>query len=134
MDTAQEFRYDPLKLFGRQIRFGETMNDIDIQISRWLETHTPIEIFDKPMPYIFRDWDYKKQRTKPEFGTMLLLLHKLFTKTYTFPWVDAMQKYIDLLATGQVASVEPIKYLVNCVKRLDSSPFTLETNPKSPTC
>lgn len=130
MDTAQEFRYDPLKLFGRQIRFGETMNDIDIQISRWLETHTPIEIFDKPMPYIFRDWDTKKQPTKPEFGTMLLLLHKLFTKTYTFPWVDAMQKYIDLLATGQVASVEPIKYLVNCVNMLDASPFALD-NPKN---
>jgi hypothetical protein len=131
MDTAQQFRYDQTRLFGRQIRFGETMDDIDIQISRWLETHTPIEIFDKQMPYIFIDWDYKKQQTKPEFGTMLLLLHKLFKKTYTFPWVNAMQKYIDLLATGQVASVEPIKYLVNCVKMLDSSPFTLEENSKN---
>ena len=65
------------------------------------------------------------------FDTMLVLLHKLFTKTYTFPWVDAMQKYIDLLATGQVASVEPIKYLVNCVKMLDASPSTLEKNPKN---
>jgi hypothetical protein len=42
-----------------------------------------------------------------------------------------MQKYIDLLATGQVASVEPIKYLVNCVKMLDASPSTLEKNPKN---
>jgi hypothetical protein len=65
MDTAQQYPYDPLKLFGTS-RFGETMDDIDIQISRWLETHTPIEIFDKRMPYIFIDWDDTKQRTKPE--------------------------------------------------------------------
>lgn len=129
MDTAQQYPYDPLKLFGTD-RFGETMDDIDIQVSRWLETHTPIEIFDKRMPYIFIDWDYK-QPTKPEFGTMLELLHKLFNKTYMFPWVDAMQKYIDLLATDQPASVEPIKYLVRCVRMLDSSPSTLETNPKN---
>jgi hypothetical protein len=122
---AQQFQYDQTQLFGRQNRFGETISDIDIQISRWLETHTPIEIFDKRMLYMFRDED------KPRFEPIFFLLHTLFTRTYRFPWVDAMQKYIDLLATDQPDSVEPIKDLVRCVKMLDSSPFTLQSNPQN---
>lgn len=122
---AQQFQYDQTQLFGRQNRFGETISDIDIQISRWLETHTPIEIFDKRMLYMFRDED------KPRFEPIFFLLHTLFTRTYTFPWANAMQKYIDLLATDQPASVEPIKDLVRCVKMLDSSPFTVQSNPKN---
>ena len=43
---AQDFRYDPLELFGTT-RMGSTTADIDIEVSRWLETHHPIEIFDK---------------------------------------------------------------------------------------
>lgn len=106
---AQDFSYDPLKLFGTS-RFGATTAEIDDEVSRWLETHHPIEIFDKRMPYpsnFYLDLGEKR------YGTLREVLNSLRSE---FSYSIVMQRYADLLATNQPVSVEPITFFINCLK------------------
>ena len=105
---AQDFPYDPLKLFGTS-RYGATTADIDDEVSRWLETHHPIEIFDKRIPYPSNLYSSTKK-----YGTLREVLNSL---PNTFSYFDITQKYADLLATNQPVSVEPIKFFIKCNRR-----------------
>jgi hypothetical protein len=105
---AQQFPFNPLKLFGES-RYGATTAEIDNEVSRWLETHHPIEIFDKRIPYpsnFYTSGDKKH-------GTLREVLNSL---PNTFSYSDITQKYADLLATNQPVSVEPITFFINCLK------------------
>ena len=102
---AQQFPFNPLKLFGES-RYGATTAEIDNEVSRWLETHHPIEIFDKRIPYpsnFYTSGDKKD-------GTLREVLNSL---PNTFSYSDITQKYADLLATNQPVSVEPITFFIN---------------------
>ena len=107
---AQDFRYDPLKLFGES-RYGGTTADIDIEVSRWLETHHPIEIFDKIMPYPSNF--YLSSDVPKKYGTLREVLNSLHSE---FSYSKVMQRYADLLATNQPASVEPITFFIECLE------------------
>lgn len=104
---AQDFPYDPLKLFGTS-RYGATTADIDDEVSRWLETHHPIEIFDKRIPY-----PSNLYLSTEKYGTLREVLNSL---PNTFSYSDITQKYADLLATNQPVSVEPIKFFIKCLR------------------
>lgn len=107
---AQQFPFDPLKLFGTS-RYGATTAEIDDEVSRWLETHHPIEIFDKRMPYPSNF--YLSSDVPKKYGTLREVLKSLRSE---FSYYDITQKYADLLATNQPVSVEPITFFINCLK------------------
>ena len=107
---AQQFPFDPLKLFGTS-RFGATTAEIDDEVSRWLETHHPIEIFDKRMPYPSNF--YLSSDVPKKYGTLREVLNSL---PNTFSYSDITQKYADLLATNQPVSVEPITFFIECLE------------------
>ena len=104
---AQDFRHDPLKLFGN----GGTTAEIDDEVSRWLETHHPIEIFDKRMPYPSNF--YLSSDVPKKYGTLREVLNSLHSE---FSYSKVMQRYADLLATNQPASVEPITFFIECLE------------------
>ena len=104
---AQDFRHDPLKLFGN----GGTTAEIDDEVSRWLETHHPIEIFDKIMPYPSNF--YLSSDVPKKYGTLREVLNSL---PNMFSYSDITQKYADLLATNQPVSVEPITFFIKCLE------------------
>ena len=104
---AHQFSFKPLELFGTT-RMGSTTADIDIEVSRWLETHHPIEIFDKRMPYPSNFY----LRTE-KFGTLREVLNSLHSE---FSYSKVMQRYADLLAENQPASVEPITFFIECLE------------------
>jgi hypothetical protein len=107
---AQQFPFNPLKLFGES-RFGATTAEIDDEVSRWLETHHPIEIFDKIMPYPSNF--YLSSDVPKKYGTLREVLNSL---PNMFSYSDITQKYADLLATNQPVSVEPITFFIKCLK------------------
>jgi hypothetical protein len=107
---AQDFRYDPLELFGTT-RMGSTTAEIDYEVSRWLETHHPIEIFDKRMPYPSNF--YLSSYVPKKYGTLREVLNSLHSE---FSYSKVTQKYADLLATNQPVSVEPITFFIKCLK------------------
>ena len=105
---AHQFSFKPLELFGTT-RMGSTTADIDIEVSRWLETHHPIEIFDKRMPYPSNFYTSGDKKS----GTLREVLNSL---PNTFSYSDITQKYADLLATNQPVSVEPITFFIKCLE------------------
>ena len=104
---AQQFPFDPLKLFGTS-RYGATTAEIDDEVSRWLETHHPIEIFDKRIPYPSNLYLSTKK-----YGTLREVLNSL---PNMFSYSNITQKYADLLATNQPVSVEPIEFFITCLE------------------
>ena len=109
---AQQFPFNPLKLFGES-RFGATTAEIDDEVSRWLETHHPIEIFDKIMPYPSNF--YLSSDVPKKYGTLREVLNSL---PNMFSYSDITQKYADLLATNQPVSVEPITFFIKCLREV----------------
>jgi hypothetical protein len=107
---AHQFSFKPLELFGTT-RMGSTTADIDIEVSRWLETHHPIEIFDKRMPYPSNF--YLSSDVPKKYGTLREVLNSL---PNMFSYSDITQKYADLLATNQPVSVEPITFFIKCLE------------------
>ena len=105
---AQQFPFDPLTLFGES---GATTAEIDDEVSRWLETHHPIEIFDKQMPYPSNF--YLSSDVPKKYGTLREVLNSLRSE---FSYSNVMQRYADLLAENQPVSVEPITFFINCLK------------------
>jgi hypothetical protein len=109
---SQQFPYEPQRLFGTS-RFGSTTAEIDDEVSRWLETHHPIEIFDKKVRY--PPTSYYTSKTE-KYGTMREVLNNLPLNDFSYSKV--MQKYANLLAANQPVSVEPIEFFINCLQRI----------------
>jgi hypothetical protein len=107
---AHQFSFKPLELFGTT-RMGSTTADIDIEVSRWLETHHPIEIFDKRMPYPSNF--YLSSDVPKKYGTLREVLNSL---PNMFSYSNVMQRYADLLAENQPVSVEPITFFIKCLE------------------
>jgi hypothetical protein len=103
---AQQFSFNPLKLFGES---GATTAEIDDEVSRWLETHHPIEIFDKQMPYPSNFYTSANKK----YGTLREVLNSLQSE---FSYSNVMQRYADLLAENQPVSVEPITFFIECLE------------------
>jgi hypothetical protein len=89
----------------------EDFPETDIEISRWLETHHPIEIFDKRMPY---PSNFYLGNGIKKYGTLREVINSLGGREFSYSKV--MQKYVNLLATNQPVSVEPIRFFIKCLK------------------
>lgn len=90
---------------------AEDFPETDIEISRWLETHHPIEIFDKRMPY---PSNFYLENGIKNYGTLRELINSLGGKEFSYSKV--MQRYVNLLAKNQPVSVEPIRFFIKCLK------------------